>query len=387
MTGKEIFMTLSAISKTNFGCLNEFNNLLSDYFEKIKPNKKDIANAIEEMIEQLNFQGKIGQKEALKILLTRDLREMLKTLERIDFEGPQKEITKYYPTFKKELKKLGFDSELPPIYFVDRFPHPYENFDFTAMPYDEADHKKHGVNIGIHFIKKNLLPFTAVTILAHELIHVCAGLHDCHHFPRNLEEGTADFFGSYYLASLALPKDLLINSYIKSRLNYKISKPQRWEVYTEGSMIAATLYKNVGTKGIIEMIRRGRGAIKKIEEQILALKSSEIDLPKGNWVKDLDDFADFLLSYPRSSLVGTPLARLIAEDIKVDAKTEEVIGSKYDRKQAEAAFKELAYEVGPILLTDGFFYADESKKYIRTNTFRYKIPENLAEEIEEEISI
>ena len=27
MTGKEVFKTLAAISKTNFGCLNEFNDL------------------------------------------------------------------------------------------------------------------------------------------------------------------------------------------------------------------------------------------------------------------------------------------------------------------------------------------------------------------------
>ncbi len=312
---------------------------------------------------------------------------MQKTLKRIDFDDPKKEIEKFYPIFKTELKKLGFDFELPPIYFVDKFPHPYEDFDFTAMPYDQEDHERHGLNMGIHFRNDKIFPFVSVATLAHELIHVCAGLHDCHHFPRNLEEGTAEFFGSYYLASLVLPKDLIINSYIKSRLNYKIIEPQRWEVYTEGSMIAATLYKNVGTKGIIEMLRRGRGEIKKIEEQILALKSDEIDLPKGNWVKDLDNFADFLLSYPRSSLVGTPLARLIAEDIKIDAKTEEVIGSKYDKREAEAAFKELAYEVGPILLTDGFFYADESKKYIRTNTFRYKIPEDLAKEIKKEINL
>ena len=385
MTGKEVFKTLAAISKTNFGCLNEFNDLLADLFEKVGPNKKDIANAIEKIINKLKVSGKIGQEEALKILLARDLEEMLKTLKRIDFEDPEKEIKKYYPIFKKELKKLGFDFELPPIYFVDHFPHPYEKFDFTAMPYDEADHNKHGVNIGIHFIKKNLLPFTAVTILAHELIHVCAAIADCNHFPRNLEEGTCEFFGGYYLSSLVLPKDLVANDIIKKRMKYNLRRP-KFEVYTEGMRASATLYKNVGTKGIIEMLKRGRGEIKKVEEQILGFKSNEVDLPKGNWIKDLDNFADFLLSYPRHSLTGSPLARLISEDIEEDAKTGEIIGEKYNKKEAMAAFEELAMEIGPILLTDGFFFSDETKKFIRTNTFRYKIPENLAREIQGELS-
>ncbi len=387
MEGRDIFRTIRNISKSNFASRDEFDEIFMDRFNGLKPSKADVASRINEIMEKLKpEQGKINQIEALKILLIRDLKEMKKTLGRIDFDDPKKEIEKFYPIFKNELKRLGFDFELPPIYFVDKFPHPYEDFDFTAMPFDQEDHERHGVNLGIHFRNSKIFPFVSVATLAHELIHVCAGLHDYHHFPRNLEEGTAEFFGAYYLASLVLPKDLVINSYVKNRLNYKINEPQRWEVYTEGSMIAAALYKKVGTSGIIEMLKRGRGEIKKVEEQILALQSDKVDLPKGGWVKDLDNFADFLLSYPRSSLVGSPLTRLIAEDIEVDKKVDEVIDDKYNQKQAEKAFKELAYEVGPILLTDGFFYADESKKYIRTNTFRYKIPENLAKEIRREIN-
>ena len=216
-------------------------------------------------------------------------------------------------------------------------------------------------------------PFTSSLLMAHELIHAVIGLRDSNFLARGLEEGFTQFFGEFYLGGQIFGYQTALNYEINRRLSYPVES-QQWEQYTDWLRQGCIFYQKFGIDGMIELMKQGRGLMKKADESMLQGRLNELKLPKGKWIKELDSAAETILSFNRN-LVYSPLAVYLAQNIKLGESVDRLF-LRLDIKAPEGqkALKELNERIFSILINKNKIAIDDTKLYLQANNLRYEIP-------------
>ena len=361
-------------TQCEFGNIDNFVSVIEPFFKGERFERKDATNKIDELINKLRDieNKKIGQKEALHLLLSNDLERIRSVVENIKIEDPTEDIYSIYDIYQKKLDEFNIDTEATKLYVVDKFPKPFDREAWAAFNADKADEERYGVHQGIYFRKRSIIPLYTFYLLSHELIHVAIGLKNPYLLGNGLEEGICDIFGILYLNMGILDKDVCKNLALYHRFKYE----DEWigKIYLDTLRQAMYIYKRFGLKGLAELIKGGREKIKQIEKYCLKGEFEKINLKEGTWIKDLTDMVDYFSIYPTGLLVS-PLAKYIAEKIEEGDKIEDVVkGLNIKRDEGEKAIRELQDRISIILLDDQKVGYSSIPTLRETYTLRYSIP-------------
>lgn len=362
-----------AIYKTRCGFAREsaFINKIKKDFVGIDPSKKAILEKINELIKRFEkIDGNIGQTEALNLLIANDLKNIKKTIENSEIIDPEREIKENYHTLLKLMREEGIEIEAVKIFVVDKFPKPFDNMPWSVFYADKADEKEYGIPFGLYFRRGDLVPYYSSYLLACMLTHVAIGTKNPYLLGRGLEDGICDLFGSIYLGSKILGNDLIKNLVVYTRLGHGIN--QFWESNLDYFRQATYIYNRFGLEGIVELIKEGRMKIKEVEKYCLSGRFDKIELSSGQWVDELTEIVNYAsLAYGRN-LVVSPLAKYIANKLKVGDNIEKVIKDLDIKKEGgESAIKELQDRIFLILVNNQ--KVDYSDLNIVKDNLRYEI--------------
>lgn len=371
-TLENILYGISYGTKIRCAYVDEFVDTVYKYLPKSK-SSKNLASTLHKIVKELSiYESLIDQSVALKLMVSKDLLDVIKTLERVTIKDPVLELRDAFKEYKKLLSSHDVQLDIP-LFFVDLFPEPYSKFDFIAMNIDYDDERKYGAKRGIYLKKDSLEPLLSMFLLAHEIIHACISSKPTGQLARGLEDGICDLV-AFYLSKKIIPTDIVTNIIINLHSEYQ--KTQLFRIYSESLRQAILIYKIYGMNGIMELItkasKKGRNYVKEIENMCVKGYYEEIGLEKGGWDKDMDRFADYFLSYPFSMIVS-PLACYIAELItKYDPIRDFLTKNKIKVKEGMKAVKELSERVYLITIYEGKVMADETKLYTREGLLKYE---------------
>jgi hypothetical protein len=273
-----------------------------------------------------------------------------------------------------ELRDVGLSCFEPEIFIVESLPPPFERAPYSAFCADMGDLEQYGINPGVYFVKRLLRPVYSRYLLLHEIIHFVLGQSHPEEFGRGLEEGLCEVLGSVILSQKYFGTDLTRNLFIYNRLSSETE--QFWELYLDYTRFATALYQRYGLSGIIELIKQGRPAIKKLECQILS--KGYITFPLKVGAKD--DLVESLLLqlvhlYGRHLYVS-PLAFLIHRSVKAGLSIQEIAKShSLDVDKCREAVRELQERICvSVLRPDGMAvtFSDAPMLY-EANAIRYAL--------------
>lgn len=148
----------------------------------------------------------------------------------------------------------------------DEFPPPFDKLDSTAFCPDPEDERRFGIPAGIYLKRRRIRPVRAITVIAHELVHVRPGLHGGDLLAMGLEEGIAELLGNIIVGGRLLPARVADNDFSLSRLGEPIAP---FSSYLNHTRQAFVIYAVYGTTGLIELLMDGRSAIHQAEIDIL----------------------------------------------------------------------------------------------------------------------
>lgn len=332
---------------------------LSRFMKRFAPRLNSLqyeSAAVLPVVQQLRQEyahvtGKIGNEEALRLMLAEDLAEIEQVLQdanivaAIDKRNDEWEVLQSCKeSAVRYLLDLGIPIESPELIRSASLPAPYGTQGYTAFVADEGDWHMYGIKQGVYFAEKRLRPFYSEFLLLHELMHVVLGKVNPDISARGLEEGLAELIGAMYLSSKILGKQLTTNLFIYNRMSYGYQ--QFWELYMDATRQATLLYHRFGLKGIVELVNGGRERLKQIERHCLYMDFDRIRLTSGDGDSDLTDIADFLsLAYSRNMVVS-PMAkylmRYVRPGLTIDYILEE---ANVEREAGLQAIKELKQRV------------------------------------------
>lgn len=342
VTSRKFLLSAIYLTRCQFSSLNKFMVRVGGGFDKIPFNKKLTLQTLRNIISELESnteQATIDQKIAEKILISKDLQKIEKQVENIKEFEPGKIMIEDFERLLKETKKLGFDVDDVKIFWVDNFPQPFHNMDWTFFNADKTDVHKYGIPFGIYIKKEAATPIYTTFLLAHELIHVAIGLKKTDKIARGLEEGLAELLGCIFLFSRLKGCSLTTNLLIYNRLSYPPN--QFWDVYLDNLRQAIFLYHRFGLAGLKDLVHKGRNKIKEVEKMILKGDYDKIKLAKGEWDSEVEYLTSFILTFPRNYVLS-PLAKYISEFIKKRDKVKDIINNyNIDLNEGKEAIKEL----------------------------------------------
>jgi hypothetical protein len=374
LTADKIIGGLAYATRLRCSSCGAFTQKVSDYFKQATID--DLPHAITNMVISLsNYEGAMGNKEALNLLIARDLASIGKTFSSMKLQDPLEEMSKHFEIYKETLHQYELDLSGVQLFLVDSYPHPYEGLDFFAMNFDADDEQKYGITPGLYFKKVNIRPILSSYLVAHELIHQCFSRIPTGELARGLEDGICDFI-AFFLCMKTLGYEITKNVFVNMRFAYPI--PQSQMVYTEALRQAIILYKIYGLRGLIQILtlgyRKGRSFLKEIEQVCLQGEYSKMTfLDKGWRIRELNRFADFFIGFPHS-MVASPLACIIAEKMEKGDKVGEFLREQNILDiEGRKALRELSDRLYLILLDGENIVYDETKAYVSNGLLRYEL--------------
>jgi|GEM_PF-2772727 len=374
LTGFNIFKAGAYITRGGWANAADLCDHFKNEFSKIAPDKSAVIAEIDSLIKNSKPKTKIGQIEARTIVLADDLKKIRENILECEFIPPEKDLQTNF----EKLKCLLIDASIKyeqPLFIVDHFPKPYDFFDkngTSGTQFDAADNKMFGLKQGIYLRRQRLNPVISNFLMAHELIHAVSGLRDPDHLARGLEEGFTQFFGELYLCGQFFGYRSALNYEINRRFEYP-AKKQHWEQYTDWLRQGCVFYQKFGLKGIIEIIKKGRGTIKAADELMMQGRLNDLELPAGDWTKELDDAAQTILSFNRN-LVYSPLAVYLAKNLEIGENVDDLFFRlNIRRPEGAKALKELNERIFSILTNKNKIAIDDTKLYLRSSNLRYEI--------------
>ena len=323
---------------------------------------------------------KITQDIAAKILIARDLEKAKILLNNYQFDDLDNALRKHYLIFLDHINSLRIKLDYTSFNIVDNFPKPYDTLDFSAMSFDVGDNKAYGLPIGIFLKRDKLAPFVSSGTIAHELVHQIFGRYYYNYLARGLEDGICDFVSYFILLPRVFEYRICENIIFNRRLS--VDRAQVFNIYRDNLAQAFVIYKNYGLEGLFNLLRMtkkvGREIIKRVERDCLIQGCDQLPyLSKGNWDGKISRSADFFLCFPRR-LVVTPLARYIAEKIKLGDIVDKVLGAEnIDEEEGKEALQELIDKVYLVFIYDNKIVCDETKVFVESNTLRYSLARGI----------
>lgn len=344
--------------------------------------------------EYSTMSGPIDQQAALRLLVAEEFERVMTVLkdsaitEQIDArdeEGMRRHLEQCCDKAIDFLQTMGVDVDCPRLFVVDQLPYPYTNGKYAALMADEGDRTLYGIQPGIYFLSKSLVPFYSEFLLCHELIHVVLGKRSPDQLACGLEEGLAELIGAMYLSSKILGPELTANLFIYNRLSDEYTR--FWEFYVDGTHLAALLYHRLGLSGVFELLKQKRETVKALEDQCFHMNFSFSDsLRPTIYRADPDpafsDLVDFLALAFSRSLVVSPLAKYLMRHISVGRSVAEILDSAHvERTPGEKALRELeqnyyllAFSGGESHFERAIVSLSECHRFSKDSVMRYEIP-------------
>lgn len=298
--------------------------------------------------------GPIDQRAAQYLLLAEEFERVITMLNdsaitsQIDARG-EDDMREHLELCRNKavdlLQTMGVELDRPALFVVDQLPRPYTNTRYAALMVDEGDRRLYGIQPGVYFLRKSLVPFYSEFLLCHELIHVVLGKRSPDQLVCGLEEGLAELLGAMYLSAKILGSELTANLFIYNRLSDEYTR--FWEFYVDGTRLAAMLYHRLGLKEIFALLKQGREAVKALEDQCLRMDFTFPILLRPTIYKtdpdpEFSDLVDFLALAFSRNLVVSPLAKYLTRHVSVNRSVAEILdNAQVERASGEKALREL----------------------------------------------
>ncbi len=350
--GRTYFLAALYHVRGGFSHLPRFMKQFSFRLNTLPYESAAVLQVVRQLREEYTYvPGKIGDKEALRLMLAEDLAKIEHVLQNdvivaaIDKRKDEwAELQSSKERAVQLLLHIGIHIESPALIPRATLPAPYGTQGYTAFVADEGDWHTYKIEQGIYFAENRLRPFYSEFILMHELMHVVLGKLNPDISARGLEEGLAELVGAMYLSSKILGKQLTTNLFIYNRMSYGFQ--QFWDLYLDATRQAALLYHRFGLKGIVELVNSGRERLKQVEKYCLGMQFDRITLSDGNRDNDLTDIADFLsLAYSRNMVVS-PLAKYLIQYVRPGMEIAQILDeADVEREVGLRAIKELKQRV------------------------------------------
>lgn len=350
--GRMYFLAALYHVRGSFSHLSRFMKQFAPRLNLLPYESAAVLSVVQQLREEYTYvPGKVGNEEALRLMLAEDLAEIEKVLLDKDIvaaidkrkdEWGELQLCKERAI--RHLLNLGIHIESPELFRLASLPAPYSTQGYTAFVADEGDWHTYGIKQGVYFAENRLRPFYSEFLLLHELMHVALGKTNPNISARGLEEGLAELIGAMYLSSKILGKRLTTNLFIYNRMSY--GHQQFWELYMDATRQATLLYHRFGLKGIVELVNSGRERLKQIEWYCSHMDFDRINLTSGNRDDDLTDIADFLsLAYSRNMVVS-PMAKYLMRYIHSGMQIGHILEeANVEKKAGLSAIKELKQRV------------------------------------------
>lgn len=381
LNGRIYFLGGLYHTQGGFSHLPRFISKFGEQLNSIEFDNAKVLQIIDKIIDEYTSgQGKIGNDQALHLLMANDIKKVKFLLENQDLANA---ITAE-GNYESQLllcrdqgislleNELGVSLNPPEIFIVEKLPAPYDSAGYSALTTDKGDEEKHGIEPGIYFPRNALRPFYSKFILLHELIHIVVGQKSPNLLGRGLEEGLAEILGSIFLSTRILGRDLTKNLFTYNRLSF--GQSQFWELYLDYTRAALLLYHQFGLDGLTALLDGGREKIKEVEAKCLS--GADISLPKGRWDNEMTHLLNHLILGFSRNLVVSPLARYIMPYVKAGFTSFEILSeSNADLEQGQNALRELQERIlAAVLRSDGATVSSSDCIFLdREGIVRYEV--------------
>lgn len=362
-------------SECQFSNINSFANYLKNKYTGI--NSKPLL--IERSLELVHcFETAINTKEinnaiALEYFVAQDLKSILKSIDLYPLANNKPDFESDLNKFSNQFKSINIDIKKPYVAIVEKFPSPYDKFSWAAFAPDKEDENNYGIKPGIYFKDNVWKPFYSSLLLSHELIHTIIAEPNPFLLGRGLEEGFANLLGTLYLGYYCVDK-IAAKNYIKYQ--YLRYDPDSYLIqwYVNFLRQAYFIYSNFGLDGVLECIKKGRKFIKEVETLVSTGNFNKLNLPKGNFDKELNIFFQEVILCTINTLNISPIAKYVSQFISVGDSIEDVSEkSKVNYAIVVNALDEIEKRTYLIVQSDGKIFNSDVDIAIRAKYLRYEI--------------
>jgi hypothetical protein len=247
-----------------------------------------------DLATKIDFNGKIAHdEEAQRRLVASDLRK-LATVDLVKARLPKsvrRGIVDSEPAIAERLESIGVKLSPSTLSIVDKFPPPFDKFDWAAFAPDREDEEEFGIPRGVYFRRDRLRPLYSQALYAHEVIHTLTGEIDPEVYAAGLEEGIAEVVGTCYGGLAVITPRVLKNMLIYGR--HGVERPAIWSLYRDHMRQAFILFREFGLEGLAALINRGRAAIHQAAAAVLDGSYRHLSLPRGNVDDQTHDVLEF----------------------------------------------------------------------------------------------
>lgn len=378
MNGLDLIRSAVFPVKTDFSRLPNFLSHIREFFIDLPFDYEIVNSRLEKVIADFeNTNGEQGRDIILKKLLAEDLRKIRTSLvtnrKLIDEDLEIEESIKKTVTLATNLLNgIGIELKTPKIFFIEKYPPPYDRATGAAMAIDAWDERHYDIPRGLYFRISALCPIYSRFLATHEIVHSYLGEISPDFMGRGLEEGLAEIVGAIFLSKQILGNEVTKHTFYHNRLGFGIN--QYWQLYLDYARMSMYLYNRFGLSGLTSLMKQGRKKIKVVEGLCFQGLYSQIDLPSGHWDDDLTNIGSFIaLTYSRDFVVS-PLAYFVARYIE-EGDTIEVLSQKCNLNKAlvDDAVTELQDRVFVLVQNEARIDITDLKMLIEANAIRYEV--------------
>ncbi|KYK35105.1 MAG: hypothetical protein AYK18_13500 [Theionarchaea archaeon DG-70] len=369
-------------SSLRFSSIYDLIDPVEPFFRSIPFDKEEAIEIINKMINKLETDfDTIGQKEAFFLIFLDDILKIREKILETSFLGLEDRILKDFESMVSSLSKIGIEiTDCPDIFFVDQYPHPFDEMIWLAASIFPEDERNYGAKSGIYFRNDKIVPYLSTSLAGHELMHFVME-EDHKILPTRLEEGICDLVGSLYLTLQIHDPDTSKNIMRNNLFSYP--SEEIWNLYAYNLKQAGLIYKEYGLRGICWLVNQNNRSskIKAVERKLLKGRIPELGIESGNFDEDLTAILNELIGFPLN-LVVSPLAYYSACNIEIGISSLDIIKDlNLYKDEALEAFNELEFMFPLIARKDNIIMDEIIKNYIDLNVLRYRIDRKWIEEL------
>lgn len=264
------------------------------------------------------------EDEAQRRLITADLNKLASLdVESIQLPSSVEEgIVSCRDVVRARLEAIGLETKSSELFIVDKFPAPFDKFEWAAFAPDSDDERQFSIPQGVYFRRDRLRPLYSQALYAHEAIHTISGQIDPEVYVSGLEEGVAEILGTCYGGLSVLDADILKNIMVYGR--HGVERAKLWSFYRDHTRQAFLLFNEFGLDGLAALLGRGRAAIHDASAKIVSGKYRELDLPRGGFDTTTRDILEFICAGFVPSHAYSPIDCLLAMHVSSGRSTKEV---------------------------------------------------------------
>lgn len=381
--------------KARFYCCewhcSDINSLVSAFLKifQLYPTSEeisDIVTLLRQLQPPLELAAKSGDwsVRSLAICLLQDLKTAIRASVPSSFVEWKAEssLRTFANKCVTQLNSFGLHAPDPRICVVDKFPPPFEAMVWEAFCPDSTDEISYGIKPGVYFREDETGPIYSEYVLAHELIHHYAGQTHTELLGRGLEDGFAELIGSLYLGYLFLGPLITKQLYRTTMLEPNLDS--FWEIYVDYTRLALTALREFGLQFLMDMIGKGRKAIKELELKML-MNSNWLDSKPhagthlSKQESDFFSFANHTVNCHLRTMMVDPIDMIIAP-LSMPGETVSSLSKLIDAPHSAVrrSFDRLQSRVFVVLHQDGEIHASDGQMLNKAGVIRYKInPNNL----------